>query len=83
MKVYHETYTSAIEEALQDAEIRGFQVSDEDRFNAIGSGPGRPKQGETTRHSLELEGTEKMLHIQVYNRGDGIPLAYELNSYII
>ena len=85
MEGNYDTYTAAIDAALADAKKKGYDVSDDESFNKIGAGPGRPKSGKTTRHSIELtkdgKPSKKQLHIQVYNR-ETDKKTYELNHYI-
>ncbi len=81
-QVYHNTYSSAIETALEYAENKGFEYSHEEYFNKVASGPKKPSDGETNSVSLSLykDGKEvkEMLHIQIYGMGN----KYELNCYI-
>jgi hypothetical protein len=81
-KVYHDSYTSAINTALEYAEKFGYQYNKDETFTKIGMGPRKPTEGETNRFSITLfkDGKEqrKMLHIQVY----GMNKKYELNCYI-
>lgn len=81
-EVYHNTYSSAVDEALEFAEKRGYEVDKEEVANRIGSGPKRPKEGQTNRFSLSLkkDGKEQkvQLHFQIY----GMREKYELNAYI-
>jgi len=81
-KVYHETYTSAINSALEYAEARGYEYDQDETATKIGFGPARPKDGRTNRFSITLfkNGKEqrKALQIQVTDLGK----KYELNTYI-
>ena len=81
-EVYHKSYTSAVDEMLAFIEKNGYEISEDEVFQSITVGPGRPGNGKTTRHSLELTkgGKEqrKRLQVQVYNMGS----SYELNMYI-
>jgi hypothetical protein len=81
-ETYHNSYTSAVTEAKEYAERRGYEINDEDSFRKIGMGPKKPSEGKTNRFSIELfkDGKEqkKMLHIQIY----GMKNKYELNAYI-
>ena len=86
-ELYHDTYTSAIQEAEKYAKSKGFDLDKEEMADEIGMGPGRPKKGKTVRHTLTLykngepiKGKRKF-HIQVYNRGQDRN-TYELNCYI-
>lgn len=81
-EVYHDTYTSAINGALDYAEKKGYEYDKDETFTKIGTGPRKPTEGETNRFNITLfkDGKEqkKMLHIQVY----GMNKKYELNCYI-
>lgn len=88
-QVYHSSYSSAVQEAIRYIESRGYNVSDDEIWNNISTGPKKPYPGNTNRIGLEItpserrreKTTRKMAHIQVYNRGvDGN--TYELNVYI-
>jgi hypothetical protein len=83
--LHHSTYTSAVQHAQAQANAKGYTIADDEWHNKITVGPGKPKAGETTRHSLALEKdgkpSKKALHIQVYNR-DTNTNPYELNHYI-
>ena len=85
-EVYHGTFSSAVQYARHQVEKRGIEVSEEDWWSEVNMGPGRPKEGETTRITLGLkkDGKElkKALHIQVYNMGNKMKRPYELNYYI-
>ncbi len=81
-EIYHDSYTSAINAALDYAERNGFTYSDEETAQEIGLGPKKPSEGSTNRFTITLfkDGVEqkKALQIQVYNTGN----KYELNCYI-
>ena len=83
--LYHDSYTDAIAEAVAFAEKNGYTTDDDNRFNEIGIGPGRPKRGKTVKHTLKLfkkdKEQKKALQIQVYNR-DTSKNTFELNTYI-
>jgi hypothetical protein len=80
--VYHKTYTSAINAALEYAEKRGYTYDKEEVAREIGMGPRKPKDGDTNRFTISLKKDDKeqkkSLHIQVY----GMKETYELNCYI-
>ena len=82
LKVYHKSYTSAINAAKEYAEKKGYEINDDDSFTKIGMGPRKPSEGKTNRFSIELskdgKPSRKLLHIQVYGMRD----TYELNAYI-
>jgi hypothetical protein len=81
-KVYHKSYTEAIQTAKEYALKKGYLVDEDDSFTKIGMGPKRPSEGKTNKISVELtkggKPTNKQLHIQVYGMKNG----YELNCYI-
>ena len=85
-EVYHETYTSCVDEMLDYIKKNGYEVSDDEVFSQISTGPGRPKNGKTVKHALELtkggKEQKKRLHAQVYNMGKDRGNTYELNMYI-
>lgn len=80
--IYHDTYTSAINAALEYAKSKGYTYDEDETFTEIGMGPKKPSEGKTNRFSITLfkDGKEqkKSLHIQVY----GMKSTYELNVYI-
>lgn len=82
-KIYHNSYTSAVEEARRHAESKGYKHNDDEVFDTIGSGPSKPSDGKTNRFSLNLykdgNKVKEMHHIQIYGMGDG---KYELNQYM-
>jgi len=82
LKVYHKSYTEAIQTAKEYALKKGYMVDDDDSFRKIGMGPRKPSEGKTNKVSVELtkggKPTNKQLHIQVYGMKNG----YELNCYI-
>ena len=81
LKVYHKSYTEAIQTAKEYALKKGYMV-DDDSFRKIGMGPRKPSEGKSVRVSVELtkgdKPTKKQLHIQVYGMKNG----YELNCYV-
>ncbi len=72
-QVYHYTYTSAINTALEWAEKQGYEYDKEETASKIGMGPKKPSDGKTNRFSIELtkngKPQRKQLHIQVYGMG--------------
>ncbi len=82
-QIYHDTFSSAVQLAHSEAEKRGYTVDENDWFNRVTTGPGKPQPGQTNRFSVGLlkNGIEqrKQLHIQVYGMESG---KYELNFYI-
>ena len=81
-QIYHNSYTSAIEELRKYAEANGYQLDDDEMFNTIGSGPRKPSEGKTNKFTISLykDGVQqrKALHAQIYGMGN----KYELNMYI-
>jgi hypothetical protein len=81
-KIYHNSYTSAINTALEYAEKRGFEYDKEETADKIGLGPKKPSDGKTNKFSINLtkdgKPQKKNLQIQVYGMGE----KYELNCYI-
>jgi hypothetical protein len=71
--VYHKSYTSAINTALEWAEKQGYEYDKEETAQTIGLGPKKPSAGKTNRFSISLtkggKPQRKALHIQVYNMG--------------
>lgn len=72
-QIYHYTYTSAINTALEYAEKQGYEYDKEETASKIGMGPKKPSDGKTNRFSIELtkggKPQKKQLHIQVYGMG--------------
>jgi hypothetical protein len=81
-ETYHDSYTSAINSALEYAEARGYEYDQDETATKIGFGPARPRDGKTNRFTITLykNGKEqrKALQIQVTHLGK----KYELNAYI-
>jgi len=84
-KIYHPSYSQSVGEMLDFVARNGYEISEDEVFHNITTGPGRPKPGQTTRHSLILSkdgnATRRMLQAQVYGL-DGSSNQYELNQYI-
>ena len=83
--ILHSSFSSAVQEAEQYTKMNGYEIDEDDWFNNITTGRGRPKDGKTfsTAIVLKKNGKEqrKRLQIQVYNRGQGAN-PFELNCYI-
>lgn len=81
-EIYHKSYTSAINAALDYAEKKGYTYDKEETADKIGAGPKKPSEGKTNRFTITLKKDDKeqkkALHIQVYGMGE----KYELNCYI-
>jgi hypothetical protein len=71
--VYHKTYTSAINSALDWVEKMGYEYDKEETAREIGMGPRKPSEGKTNRFSISLtkkgKPVKQHLQIQVYNMG--------------
>jgi hypothetical protein len=93
--IYHDSYTSAIQEVEKYVFKKKMFLDNEEMFDKIGSGPRKPGAGKTNRFSLALYKNEKALedkkalrkavHFQIYGRGNTNDLGaqgYELNMYI-
>ena len=81
-QVYHNTYSSAVDAALEYAKSRGYDVVEDDVWHQISVGPKKPSEGKTNKATIGLEKDgkpqRKALHIQIYGMGE----RYELNAYI-
>lgn len=81
-KIYHNTFTSAVDAALELAASCGFAYDYDDYFSRVTTGPGKPAEDETFSTTLNLHKDGKevkdMLVFQVY----GLRTQYELNAYI-
>jgi hypothetical protein len=85
-EVYFTTFSGAVQKARENVELRGYEINEDDWWDEVNTGQGRPKEGKTTRMTIGLikngKPQRKYLHIQVYNRGNNIKHNYELNYYI-
>jgi len=81
-EIYFKTFSEAVQHARSTAEKKGYVVDDNDWFNNVTTGVGKPPVGETFSASIKLEKdgipSKKSLHIQVY----GMKNSYELTFYI-
>jgi hypothetical protein len=86
MQVHHPSYSSAVQHARAQVEKKGYEISDEDWFHHVNSGPSKPSEGKTNSLHIPLQKggkySKKVAHIQVYNRGNDIPNNHELNMYV-
>jgi len=87
--VYHESYSSAVQYARTQAESRGYEITDDEWFNVVNTGPAKPSPGEHNSLHLELHKDGKLkkenLHIIVTNIDNNartIKTPYELVFYI-
>jgi superoxide dismutase len=82
-RIHHRSYTNAMQEAYDFAEKNGYSLIEDDIFQQVTTGKGKPSVGETRKHSLLLMKGDKMqrkaLQVQVYGMENG----YELNVYIL
>lgn len=85
-ETYHKTFSSAVQAAGEYAQKRGYVVDENDWWTKVATGPKKPSDGKTNRYSIVLlkdgQESKKMLHMQVFNMGDGFNKPYELNAYI-
>lgn len=81
-EIYHNTFSSAIDEVKKFAKKNGYELDDDDLFHKVGTGPKKPSTGKTNSYHLKLikggKEDRKSLHFQVY----GMKSQYELNMYI-
>lgn len=82
-KVYHDTFTGVVDEVIGNLGKQGLYMAEDDVWNKISVGPGKPKDGRTDRYSMPLYDADgkpagKATHFQVYDMGNG---KYELNLY--
>ena len=80
--IYFKTFSEAVQHARETAEWKGFIVDEDDWFNQITTGAGRPDVGQTFTANIgvtfEGKPVNKTLNIQVY----GMKGSYELNHYV-
>ena len=83
---YFDTFSSAVQYARQQSEDKGYVIDENDWWIEVTTGPGRPKEGQTTRMTVGLNKDDKpqkkALHMQVYNMGNEYRNKFELNYYI-
>lgn len=81
--VYHNKYSSTINEIEKYANSLGYTLDQEEYSNAYIDAFFKPKEGKTKKDSLDLykngKKIKKNLHIQIYGRSGG---KFELNMYI-
>lgn len=82
-KLYHDSYTSAVQTAIEQVEKKGFKIDDDDWWHQVAIGPKKPSAGKTNRITVKLtkkgKESKKALHMQIYGMEQG---KYELNMYI-
>lgn len=80
--IYHKSYSSAVQHALDQVKKRGYEVDMDDYHNKVSTGPRKPSVGKTNSFSIDLTKAGKpvknKLHMQVYGMEGG---KYELNMY--
>jgi hypothetical protein len=81
-QVYHNTYSSAVDAAIEYAKSQGYEIVDDDVWHQISIGPKKPSEGQTNKATVGLlkdgKPQRKALQIQIYGMGN----RYELNTYI-
>lgn len=81
-KLYHNTFSGAVQEAIAVAKKKGFDVDEDDWHDKVATGPKKPSKDKTNSYSIRLmkkgKPVRQMLQIQVYNMG----AKYELNCYV-
>lgn len=81
--VYHTTYSSAVDTAIELAKKQGYEVDMDDVWDKVSTGPRKPSEGKTNTFNITLkkngkEVKNRRLNFQVYGMGS----KYELNAYI-
>ena len=80
--IYHNTYSSAVQHAIDQVKKKGFEVDMDDYEKKVAFGPRKPSTGKTNSLSIDLlkdgKPSKKKLHMQVYGMEGG---KYELNVY--
>ena len=81
-QIYHKTFSSAVQHAIQQVEKRGYGIDEEDWDRKVALGPRKPSSGKTNIYTIDLmkngKETKRKLQMQVYY-DEG---RYELNMYI-
>lgn len=84
--IYFDTFSEAVQTARKRVEDIGYVIDEDDWFHEVTTGPGKPKEDQTTRMTIGLfknnKPQRKALHIIVYNRGNNIKNNYELTTYV-
>lgn len=83
-QIHHRSYSDAMQEAYDYANANGYEMIEDNVFQQVTTGRGKPSVGETRKHSLLLMKNGKIqrkaLQVQVYGMESG---TYELNVYIM
>lgn len=82
-QIYHNQYSSAIDEVIKFLNKKNFKMSEDDIWKEISTGPKKPSEGKTNKfnivlYTLDDKETKKRVHFQIYGMKD----KYELNMYI-
>jgi hypothetical protein len=82
-QIYHNSYSSAVQHGREHAEKQGFEVSEDDWWHKVSTGPKKPSEGKTNSIRIPVskagKPTKKALSMQVFGMPSG---KYELNMYI-
>jgi hypothetical protein len=85
-ELFFSTFSAAVQHARKKAEDRGYEIDEDDWFREVTTGPGKPREGQTTRMTIGIikngKPQRKALQIVVYNMGNDIQNNYELVHYI-
>jgi len=80
--IYHKTFSSAVQHAIEVAKKQGYIVDEDDWHRKVATGPRKPGKGKTNSYHIDLtrngKPTKQKLHMQVYYDAG----RYELNMYI-
>jgi hypothetical protein len=83
-RLYHNSYSDAIQHAVKETQDQGYQIDEDDFHNKVTTGPRKPDPGEYNRFTIDLlkdnKPINKKLHMQIYHKNDSGK--YELNMYI-
>ena len=82
-QLYHNSFSTAVQHAMKQAQKKGYEVDEEDWQRKVASGPSKPSAGKTNRYAVNLmkngKPVKQKLHMQVYGMDSG---KYELNMYV-
>ena len=81
--IHHDLYSNAISEMTDYIQKNGYLYNEDEFFNTVTTGPGKPQEGKTHRFSLQMfkgdKETKKNIQVQIYGYETG---KFELNMYI-
>lgn len=82
-EIYHNSFTQAVQQMNKFAKSKGLTLDEDDVYNQITTGSGKPKDGQTKKYHIKLHDStdkiqKKLLHAQVYYDNN----RYQLNMYI-